>query len=152
MENPQPTQKSTQQSTAATDTIRVTVPFVSGEAQAQELSGDLVFDPTDPYAVQLVFGHETGRDVTWSFARDLLAEGLYEPAGDGDVLVWPCLGTTGSAVVIIELRSPHGMAMLQTSSKGVHRFVTDIFAAVPAGAESSMMAMDDLVTHLLTEA
>jgi hypothetical protein len=138
-----------QRSAGATDTIRVTLPFVSGETQVQELRGDLVFDPADPYAVQLVFGHETGRDVTWSFARDLLAEGLYDPAGDGDVLVWPCLATTGGAVVVIELRSPHGMAMLQTSSKAVQRFVSEIFAAVPAGTESSQIALDDLVTYLL---
>ena len=143
-------QQHTQQPTDAGDTIRVTVPFVSGETHVQELQGDLVFDPADPYAVQLVFGHETGRDVTWSFARDLLAEGLYEPAGDGDVLVWPCLGTNGSAVVVIELRSPHGMAMLQTSSKAVQRFVSDVFDAVPAGTETSRIPLDDLVNYLLS--
>jgi hypothetical protein len=138
-----------QQPRTETGTIRVTVPFLSGEVQAQELSGDLVFDPADPYAVHLVFGHETGRDVTWSFARDLLAEGLYDPAGDGDVLVWPCLGATGAAVVIIELRSPHGMATLETSTRAVQQFVTDVFEAVPAGAESSRISLDDLVAHLL---
>jgi hypothetical protein len=146
MENPQPT---TQPDTAATDTVRVTMPFVSGETHVQDLTGDLVFDPTDPYAVQLVFAHESGQEVVWSFARDLLAEGLYEPAGDGDVLVWPCLATTGSAVVVIELRSPHGMAMLQTSSKAVQQFVSEIFALVPAGTESSRMALDELVAYLL---
>jgi hypothetical protein len=154
MDEQQSTEQATDQATdpasdRATGTIRVTVPFVSGETQVQELRGDLVFDPADPYAVQLVFGHENGQGVTWSFARELLAEGLYDPAGDGDVLVWPCLGTTGTAVVVIELRSPHGMAMLQTSSKAVQRFVSDIYAAVPEGTESSRIALDDLVSYLL---
>ena len=89
--------------------------------------------------------------VTWSFARDLLAEGLYDPTGDGDVIVWPCLATDGKAVVVIELRSPHGMAMLQTPSRTVQRFVTDIFAAVPDGTESERIDVDEMVTHLLAD-
>ncbi len=138
---------------AATDTIRVTLPFLSGETQtmAQDLRGDFVFDPADPYAVQLVIGRPEGPSVTWSFARDLLAEGLYEPAGDGDVLVWPCLGTSGEAVVVIELRSPSGMAMLQTPSRAVQRFVTDVFEAVPVGVETDQIDFDDLVSHLLAD-
>lgn len=141
-----------QQRTSATGAIRVTVPFISGETQVQELTGDLVFDPADPYAVQLVFGHGADASVTWSFARDLLAEGLYDPIGDGDVLIWPCLGTTGEAVVVIELRSPHGMAMLQTPSRSVQRFVSDIYAAVPNGTESSRIDMGNLIAYLLDEA
>ncbi|MBV9831382.1 MAG: SsgA family sporulation/cell division regulator [Marmoricola sp.] len=133
----------------AQDTIRVTVPFISGEAKPQELNGDLVFDPTDPYAVQLVVGQGDGPVVTWSFARDLLAEGLYDPIGDGDVIVWPCLATDGKAVVVIELRSPHGMAMLQTPSRTVQRFVETIYESVPAGAESARIDVDAMLAHLL---
>jgi hypothetical protein len=139
-----------QQHASATDTLRVTVPFLSGETHVQELTGELVFDPADPFAVHLVFEQAGSDPVTWSFARDLLAEGLYDPAGDGDVLVWPCLGTTGEAVVVIELRSPHGMALLQTPSRSVQRFVTDAFAAVPAGTESAQIDLDGLVSYLLS--
>ncbi len=135
----------------ATRSIRVTVPFVSGEVHPLDLEGDFVFDPADPYAVHLVVGRGDGLAVTWTFARELLAEGVYDPCGNGDVVVWPCLGTQGEAVVIIELRSPNGMAMLQTPSRGVQRFLSDTYDAVPAGAESEQINLDHLVSHLLTD-
>jgi hypothetical protein len=136
---------------ATTRSIRVTVPFVSGEVHPLELSGDFVFDPADPYAVHLVVGRGDGAQVTWTFARELLAEGIYDPCGNGDVVVWPCLGTHGEAVVIIELRSPSGMAMLQTPSRAVQRFVAQTFEVVPAGSESAEIDLDHMVSHLLTD-
>lgn len=93
------------QQTSTTTTVHMTVPFVSGEALTDLLEGELVFDAADPYAVTMHLEAKAGR-VTWTFARDLLAEGLYDPAGDGDVQVWPCLSGAGEAVVIIELL-PH---------------------------------------------
>ncbi len=134
-----------------TRSIRATVPFVSGEIQPVELDGDLVFDPADPYAVHLEVGRSDGQTVTWTFARELLAEGIYDPCGNGDVVVWPCLGTQGEAVVIIELRSPNGMAMLQTPSRAVQRFMAQTYAAVPEGSESEQINLDHLVDHLLTD-
>ena len=89
--------------------------------------------------------------VTWTFARELLAEGLYDPSGDGDVQVWPCLSNTGEAVVIVELCSPDGTALLQTGSRAVQIFVTSIYDAVPAGTESSHMSIDALVEQLLAD-
>jgi sporulation and cell division protein SsgA len=135
---------------SATETIRVTVPFASGEAVPQELEGELLFDPADPYGVTMHVHPVLGPPVTWTFARELLAEGLYEPSGDGDVLVWPCLSSCGEAVVIIELRSPSGMAMLQTPSRAVAGFVTAVYACVPEGTESARLDLDGLVSHLLT--
>ena len=67
------------------------------------------------------------------------------------MLVWPCLGTEGEAVVVIELRSPSGMAMLQTPSRAIQSFVTDIFELVPAGGESRHISIDALVAHLLAD-
>jgi hypothetical protein len=134
-----------------TRSIRATVPFVSGEVQPIEILGDFVFDPADPYAVHLVIGRGDDPAVTWTFARELLAEGVYDPCGNGDVVVWPCLGTHGEAVVIIELRSPSGMAMLQTPSRAVQRFVAETYEVVPTGSESDQINLDHLVTHLLTD-
>ena len=51
--------------------------------------------------------------MRWTFGRELLSDGLYEPSGDGDVHVWPCLDSDGRAVVIIELCSPDGEALVQ---------------------------------------
>jgi hypothetical protein len=127
---------------------RVSVPFLAGETGTEHLEGELAFDAADPYAVTMRLEARCG-SVTWTFARDLLAEGLYAPAGDGDVQVWPCLSNCGEAVVIIELSSPDGSALLQTPSRAVQAFVTAIYDAVPAGTESRHVSLDDLVAQLL---
>jgi sporulation and cell division protein SsgA len=134
-------------STTAT-VVRSFVPFVSGEAQSEPLDGELVFDLADPYAVTMHLEAKSGT-VTWAFARELLAEGLYEPVGDGDVQVWPCLSNTGNAVVIIELRSPDGMALLQAPSRSVHDFVARTLELLPTGQETCHLAMDELISQLL---
>jgi len=128
--------------------LRAVVPFLSGESATEHLDGEFSFDPADPYAVTMKLEARSG-SVTWTFARELLADGLYHPAGDGDVQVWPCLSNSGEAVVIVELCSPDGTALLQTPSRPVQRFVTSIYDAVPDGTESSHVLIDDLVSQLL---
>lgn len=130
--------------------LRAAVPFLSGESATEHLDGEFSYDPADPYAVTMKLEARCG-SVTWTFARDLLAEGVYEPTGDGDVQVWPCLSQTGEAVVIVELCSPDGTALLQTDSRAVQSFVTAIFDAVPAGRESSHVRIDALLARLLAD-
>ena len=101
-----------QTKTAQVVTENVELEFVDPQGEATSIDADLVFDPADPYAVTMVF--RTGvQEVLWTFGRELLVEGLYEPTGDGDVHVWPCLSSDGSAVVIIELCSPDGELLVQ---------------------------------------
>src|SRR6187200_543681 len=71
---------------AATATIHVAVPFISGVSQNELLEGELVFDPTDPYAVTMHLEARSGT-VVWTFARELLADGIYQPSGNGDVQI-----------------------------------------------------------------
>jgi len=86
------------------------------------LEAELHYDPRDPYAVTTIF--ENGaRQVVWTFGRDLLSRGLHEPSGDGDVHVWSCSDSNGQDVVMIELHSPSGGALLQAAIVGA------IFAA-----------------------
>ena len=135
-------------SETAETNLRTAVPFLSGESATEHLDGEFSYDPADPYAVTMKLEARSG-SVTWTFARELLAEGLYEPAGRGDVQVWPCLSNSGEAVVIVELCSPDGTALLQTRSRAVQEFVAATFAAVPAGSESSHVDVDSLVARLL---
>ena len=65
----------------------------------------LTMDPGKLEAATTVFMTGTNT-VRWTFGRELLCEGLYEPSGDGDVHVWPCLDSDGRAVVIIEPAPP----------------------------------------------
>jgi len=89
--------------------------------------------------------------VGWVFARDLLASGLYEPAGDGDVHVWPCLDVRGRAVVIFELCSPDGEALLQARADEVADFLQSTRDLVPQGSEGAHVDLDELVTRLLAD-
>ena len=90
------------------------------------------------------------QEVRWTFGRDLLVEGLYEPTGDGDVHVWPCLSSNGSAVVIVELCSPDGELLVQTGSRSVTRFVTTMLDSVPDGQESAFVDFDDELAEILS--
>ena len=117
-----------------TSTMAVQIATVSAD-QDHTLVAEFVYDPADPCAVTLVIQTPSG-PVHWTFARELLAEGQYGPTGDGDVHVWPCLSSSGDAVVIVELCSPVGETLLQFGSRAVREFVHSSLDAVPLGTEA----------------
>jgi hypothetical protein len=98
------------------------------------LGAEFRYDPADPWAVTMVIESISG-PVRWTFARELILSGLFEPTGVGDVHIWPCLNTDGAAVVIVELQAPAGVTLLQFPSRAVHQFVSASLAAVPEGTE-----------------
>ncbi|RZI90636.1 MAG: SsgA family sporulation/cell division regulator, partial [Microbacterium sp.] len=105
------------QNTTTVSTMAVQIAAVDAE-QDHDLSADFSYNPADPWAVAMTLSTVTG-PVTWTFARDLLIEGQYEPTGDGDVHVWPCLSPCGEAVVIVELDSPAGETLLQFPTRAI---------------------------------
>ena len=117
-----------------TSTMATQIAIADAESD-HTLVAEFVFDPADACAVTMVLQTITG-PVHWTFARDLLLEGQYEPTGDGDVHVWPCLSSCGEAVVIVELCSPAGSTLLQFPTRAVQEFVYSSLEAVPAGAET----------------
>lgn len=127
----------------------VVMECVDTDGHAVAIDADLGYSPEDPYAVTISF-RTPGGDVVWTFARDLLSRGLTDPAGEGDVHVWPCLDTSGRAVVIIELRSPDGELLVQAPTAEVSRFVNKSLATVPAGLESEYVDLDALIGRLLS--
>lgn len=107
------------------------------------------YDPSDPFAVTLTL-KAFPRDVRWTFARELLVDGLFEPAGEGDVVVFPFLDPeTGSAVTVLELRSPGGEFMAQVAQQALQSFVRAMLDSVPLGAESDLIDLDRLVDMLV---
>ena len=137
-----------QTKTATVVTENVELEFVDPQGTATSLDADLVFDPADPYAATMVF--RTGvQEVRWTFGRELLIDGLYEPTGDGDVHVWPCLASDGSAVVIIELCSPDGELLVQAPARRVNAFVSQMVTSVPEGHEASYVDLDTELAQLL---
>ena len=129
-------------------TQSLTLELIDSTGAAYPMQAELCFDAGDPYAVSTAFraGHT---EVCWTFGRDLLIEGLHEPTGDGDVHVWPCLDADGRAVVIIELCSPDGEAMVQARTNDVARFVQRMTRAVPVGSESEHINFDAAIAALL---
>ncbi|HET6626813.1 MAG TPA: SsgA family sporulation/cell division regulator [Nocardioidaceae bacterium] len=126
----------------------VSLELIDATGASTPIEAELHYDPRDPYAVTTVFmtGHS---QVCWTFGRELLAQGLYEPSGDGDVHVWPCLDADGHAVVIIELCSPDGEALVQAKTGDLRSFVDRMTKAVPAGSESDHLDVDATIASIL---
>lgn len=125
----------------------VALELIDTAGTATPIEAELRYDPADPYAVTTVF--KTGASqVRWTFGRELLTEGLYEPAGDGDVHVWPCLDSAGHAVVIIELCSPDGEALVQARTGDLQGFVARMNQAVARGSESDLVDVDAAITAI----
>lgn len=131
-----------------TVTRAVTVELVGPTGGVTPVRSELHYDPKDPYAVTAVF-MAGGSQVSWTFGGDLLRDGLNEPTGDGDVHVWPCLDASGRAVVIIELCSPDGEALVQARTSDIAAFVERMNAAVPQGTESAHLDVDSVIAAIL---
>ncbi len=129
-------------------THELTLELIDASGTATPLEAELCYDSKDPYAIAACF--DTGdANVRWVFARELLASGLYEPTGDGDVHVWPCLDARGRAVTIIELSSPDGEALLQARSEDVCAFLGRTESLVPSGHEGELVDIDEALAQLL---
>ena len=69
--------------------------------------------------------------MSWSFARELLVTGLDEPAGIGDVRVWPWATPRGDFVALA-LSSPDGNALFEVPRSVLVRFLRRTYVVVPA--------------------
>ena len=136
------------QITAQAITEQMRLEFVDTEGLSTPLDAEFEYNPADPYAVSVLFSDEP-TPVRWTFARDLLIDGYYEPAGDGDVHVWPCLSPEGAAVVILELSSPSGEVLVQVHSRRLCAFIDQIVTMVPRGSEGDFVDLDAEVAQLL---
>src|SRR5487761_381109 len=96
------------------------------------LVASLYYNGTDPYAVRMAFHVGTDEPVEWIFARDLLAAGMAEPAGEGDVRAWPSSGDgdsdgdgpgDGETVLNIVLSSPFGQANFEAPMTAMAEFL-----------------------------
>jgi hypothetical protein len=134
--------------TAQAITEQLRLEFVDTEGLSTPLDAEFEYTPADPFAVSILFSDEPA-PVRWTFARELLIEGFFEPTGDGDVHVWPCLNTEGAAVVILELSSPSGEVLVQIASRELAAFIHQMVAMVPPGSEESMIDLDAEIGQLL---
>ncbi|MYR42062.1 SsgA family sporulation/cell division regulator [Streptomyces sp. SID5910] len=108
----------------------------------------LTYLADDPYAVHVTFHIDSGRPVYWTFARELLVEGVFRPCGHGDVRVWPSKAD-GRSVVLMALSSPDGDALLEAPTAQVSAWLERTLRAVPPGTEAGQLALDDGLAELL---
>ncbi|MFG3205580.1 SsgA family sporulation/cell division regulator [Streptomyces sp. NPDC048192] len=104
----------------------------------------------DPYAVHISFHINSDCPVNWTFARDLLVEGVFRPSGQGDVRVWPTK-SDGRSVVLMALSSPDGDALLQAPAAQVSAWLERTLRAVPPGTEGGQLGIDDALDQLLAQ-
>ncbi|MGZ3115760.1 SsgA family sporulation/cell division regulator [Streptomyces sp. H62] len=102
----------------------------------------------DPYAVHITFHIDSGHPVHWTFARDLLVEGVFRPCGQGDVRVWPSKAD-GRSVVLMALSSPDGDALLEAPTAQVSAWLERTLLTVPPGTEGGRLGIDDGLAELL---
>ncbi|MEV6765311.1 SsgA family sporulation/cell division regulator [Streptomyces sp. NPDC051105] len=104
----------------------------------------------DPYAVHVGFHINSQSPVHWTFARDLLVEGVFRPCGDGDVRVWPTK-VEGRSVVLMALSSPDGDALLEAPTAQVSAWLERTLRLVPPGTEGGRLGIDDALDQLLAQ-
>ena len=114
------------------------------------VEAELRYHVADPYAVAVAF-HIDGREVVWVFGRDLLIKGVAEPIGDGDVQVFPSLDADGRLVVVLQLSSPSGWALVEAQAGDVMDFLTATRLAVWPGTEADHLRLDDEIEALLID-
>ncbi|MFS4097969.1 SsgA family sporulation/cell division regulator [Streptomyces sp. AF1A] len=108
----------------------------------------LSYRSDDPYAVHIAFHITSQTPVTWTFARELLVEGVFRPSGHGDVRVWP-VKADGRGVVLVALSSPDGDALLEAPLAQVSAWLERTLRVVPAGTEGGQLGIDDALDELL---
>ena len=109
------------------------------------------YDANDPFAVWITFHSATG-DVRWAVCRSLMATGLTEPVGEGDVQLWPSIDDDGRAVVMFEFCSPDGELVAHARTADLDAFLTRTRVAVPFGHEADHLDVDAMITGLIDSA
>jgi Streptomyces sporulation and cell division protein, SsgA len=108
----------------------------------------LVYRSDDPYAVHVVFHIGSDAPVHWTFARELLIEGVFRACGEGDVRIWP--GTSGGRnVICLALRSPDGDALVHAPAIAVSAWLERTLRAVPPGSEGDRLDAEEELFALL---
>ncbi|NGN67867.1 SsgA family sporulation/cell division regulator [Streptomyces sp. A7024] len=111
----------------------------------------LSYRTADPYAVHVTFHVGSAAPVNWTFARELMVEGVFRPCGHGDVRVWPTK-VDDRSVVCMALSSPDGDALLEAPAPALSAWLERTLRVVPPGEENNRIAMDEALAELLAPA
>ncbi|WP_405980497.1 SsgA family sporulation/cell division regulator [Streptomyces sp. NBC_00158] len=109
----------------------------------------LLYLASDPYAVHVTFHTGSSTPVNWTFARELLVEGVFRPCGHGDVRIWP-VKIDSQSVLCMALSSPDGDALLEAPACAVSAWLERTLRVVPPGTEAERLGLDAALAVLLT--
>lgn len=129
-------------------TTELQVQLLLPGAAARPMRVTLRYDPTDPYAVTADFQVGAAEVVSWTFARQLLADGLHSLTGGGDVQVWPTSGPR-CPVVCLSLSSPSGEALFEVPRAGLADFLSKSDDVIAIGSETTHVDVDAELALLL---
>ncbi|MEV8394948.1 MULTISPECIES: SsgA family sporulation/cell division regulator [unclassified Streptomyces] len=125
--------------------------LVASAPRLETVPATLRYDRADPFAVRMAFPPPAtleGTEVTWEFSRELLATGMTEPVGVGDVRVRPF----GYGRTVLEFHAPEGTAMVHLRTAELRRFLERSEDLVPVGHEHLYLDLDHDLTELLRDA
>ncbi|MGW1834887.1 SsgA family sporulation/cell division regulator [Streptomyces sp. BBFR2] len=125
--------------------------LVVSPEQSVPVPARLAYRTDDPYAVHITFHIGSDAPVNWTFARELLVEGVFRPCGHGDVRVWPTK-VDGRSLVCMALSSPDGDALLEAPAAAVSAWLERTLRVVPPGSEQEHLGMDKGLSELLAMA
>ncbi|MFE6281384.1 SsgA family sporulation/cell division regulator [Streptomyces sp. NPDC057877] len=130
--------------------VEFMVKLVLGPEEAVPIPARFVYDLREPFAVCLEFPRPDGGGVTqWVFARELLADGLRRPAGEGDVRFWPPCDRNGGNDLRMLIRGTTGSAILELPQAPLREWLGRTWGAVAPGQESGLVDWDAVLHRLL---
>lgn len=110
--------------------------WLSGSPELKmELLISLQYCDADPFAVSVTFysADRTSKLLAeWTFGRDLLAEGLQNPVGEGEVCIRPYMRES----CILHFRTLQGCADVECPAAAIVLFLQETYAVVAAGCEA----------------
>ncbi|MGP3923652.1 SsgA family sporulation/cell division regulator [Streptomyces sp. 8N616] len=125
--------------------------LVLSHERAVPIPARLAYRRDDPYAVQITFHVGSDSPVRWTFARELLIEGVFRPCGEGDVRVRPTK-VDGRSAVSMALSSPGGSALIEAPAAALSAWLELTVRAVAPGSEHEWLDVDDALAALLAPA
>ncbi|MFE6282043.1 SsgA family sporulation/cell division regulator [Streptomyces sp. NPDC057877] len=125
--------------------------LVAAAPRMPNIPAVLRYERHDPFAVRMTFPAQAtleGVEVCWTFARELLAAGLHDTVGHGDVRVRPY----GYDRTVLEFHAPEGTAVVHLRSGDVRRFLEATGELVPEGLEHLQLDLDHDLAELMRDA
>jgi hypothetical protein len=136
---------------SATVSAELGLTLVVPDHGAVPLVASLYYSADDPYAIRMAFHVGLDEPVEWIFARELLEAGLAQPAGEGDVQVWPG-SPDGRDVLNLSLSSPFGQAHFEAPVDATADFLRRTYGLIAAGQEDEFIDVDSELDELLWRA